>query len=67
MSNDHDEHLAYGDYHGGASSQSGERGLIGDLGRRLLGKGPEAEQSVSAAPPHLAVDHDKLASPRCFK
>lgn len=45
MSNDQDDHLAYGDYHGGASDESGERGLIGDFGRRLLRKDPEAEQS----------------------
>lgn len=66
MSNEQDDHLAYGDYHGGARDESGERGLIGDFGRRLLGQGPEAEPSVSPAPPQLSVDHDKLARPRCF-
>ncbi|GME28798.1 putative phospholipase d active site motif protein [Neofusicoccum parvum] len=48
MSNEQDDHLAYGDYHGGARDESGERGLIGDFGRRLLGQGPEAEPSTDA-------------------
>ncbi|KAK0609874.1 hypothetical protein DIS24_g12171, partial [Lasiodiplodia hormozganensis] len=42
MSNDHDDNLAYGDYHG---DESGERGLIGDFGRRFLGERAEAEPS----------------------
>ncbi|KAL1649128.1 hypothetical protein SLS58_001700 [Diplodia intermedia] len=42
MSNDPDDHLAYGDYHG---DQSGERGLLGHFGRRILGESAEAEPS----------------------
>lgn len=32
-----DDDLAYGDYHGQGEGQEGDRGLIGDVGRRFFG------------------------------
>ncbi|OJD30463.1 phospholipase d [Diplodia corticola] len=55
MPNDQDDHLAYGDYHGGARDESGERGFVGHFGRRILGERAEAEPSdITPAdpPPH---------------
>ncbi|KAL1619800.1 hypothetical protein SLS54_006396 [Diplodia seriata] len=67
MSNDHDDHLAYGDYHG---DQSGERGLIGHFGRRILGERAEAEPSqgepdryepyTTQKPPQMASFFNKI-------
>jgi hypothetical protein len=35
--NRRDDDLAYGDYHGQQEGQEGDRGMIGDMGRRLFG------------------------------
>lgn len=32
-----DDDLAYGDYHGQGAGQEGDRGMIGDMGRRFFG------------------------------
>lgn len=45
--NRRDDDLAYGDYHGqGQDGGEGERGLIGDVGRRFFGGGskPQGQQ-----------------------
>jgi hypothetical protein len=35
--NRRDDDLAYGDYHGQGEAQEGDRGFVGDVGRRLFG------------------------------
>jgi hypothetical protein len=35
--NRRDDDLAYGDYHGQEEGQEGDRGFVGDVGRRLFG------------------------------
>lgn len=35
--NRRDDDLAYGDYHGQQEGEEGDRGLMGDMGRRLFG------------------------------
>jgi hypothetical protein len=42
--NRRDDDLAYGDYHGDAGAE-GDRGLIGDMGRRLFGGGRKEVRS----------------------
>lgn len=51
MSNrrDQDDNLAYGDYHGQGQgdAQDGDRGFIGDMGRRFFGnKNPHQGEQV---------------------
>lgn len=40
-----DDDLAYGEYHGG--EEEGERGIIGDVTKRIFGRKPQPGQSVS--------------------
>ncbi|KAK8231929.1 hypothetical protein HDK90DRAFT_467144 [Phyllosticta capitalensis] len=60
---DDEDHLAYGDYHGDDQYDDGrERGLVRDLGRRLLHKnhhGPEASQTskVGDSFQPVLIDH----------
>ncbi|KAF2182006.1 phospholipase D/nuclease [Zopfia rhizophila CBS 207.26] len=50
--NRHDDDLAYGDYHGQGQQEGGEgeRGLIGDMGKRLFGGGKSPQQEQSDQP-----------------
>ncbi|KAF2087356.1 phospholipase D/nuclease [Saccharata proteae CBS 121410] len=50
MASHHDDHLAYGDFHGG--DDEGDRGLIGDLGRRFLRRQPQSEAEHHPNPHH---------------
>ena len=56
-----DDDLAYGPYHGQGppEGEEGERGFIGDVGKRLFG-GRKQDQPVST----FALDSPKLLSPR---
>jgi hypothetical protein len=40
-----DDDLAYGDYHGQQGGEEGERGLVGDMGRRFFGGKKEVRAS----------------------
>jgi phospholipase D1/2 len=57
--NRRDDDLAYGDYHGEGGAE-GDRGLIGDMGRRLFGGKKEVRQPstkrhpVIVLPAHIA-------------
>ncbi|KAF2758863.1 phospholipase D/nuclease [Pseudovirgaria hyperparasitica] len=55
---DHDDNLAYGEFHGDAQSTDGERGFIGDVGRRFFGGGKKPQQGDTSVTqqyqPHLA-------------
>ena len=42
-----DDDLAYGEYHGGGEQEEGERGIIGDVTKRIFGRNPQPGQSVS--------------------
>lgn len=49
-SNRRDDDLAYGEYHGQGGDESGERGLIGDMGRRFFGGNkPQGQQQGSSS------------------
>lgn len=47
-----DDDLAYGDYHGQGEGQDGDRGFVGDMGRRLFFGG---KKEVCALFGHNAV------------
>ncbi|ORY13180.1 hypothetical protein BCR34DRAFT_275760 [Clohesyomyces aquaticus] len=42
--NRRDDDLAYGEYHGQEGPEEGERGFIGDVGKRLFGRRPQDQQ-----------------------
>jgi hypothetical protein len=44
-----DDDLAYGDYHGQGEGQEGDRGFVGDMGRRFFG----GKKEVGALPPTM--------------
>lgn len=46
-----DDDLAYGDYHGQGEGQEGDRGFVGDMGRRFFG----GKKEVCALLGHNAV------------
>lgn len=49
MANRRDDDLAYGEYHGqGQEGGEGERGFIGDVGRRFFGGNKPQGEQVSA-------------------
>jgi len=52
--NRRDDDLAYGDYHGQQEGQEGDRGMIGDMGRRLFG-GKKEVRNERAIPIPLPV------------
>ncbi|KAH7132532.1 hypothetical protein B0J11DRAFT_521930 [Dendryphion nanum] len=50
MSNRRDDDLAYGEYHGQGGDATGDRGLIGDMGRRFFGGNkPQGQQQGSSS------------------
>jgi hypothetical protein len=57
--NRRDDDLAYGDYHGDQDGAEGDRGLIGDMGRRLFGGKkevrplPSKQHPVIVHPAHI--------------
>lgn len=56
-----DDDLAYGDYHGQGEGQEGDRGLIGDVGRRFFGGKNESQpQQGSSNSGGMSFLFDKL-------
>lgn len=53
--NRRDDDLAYGEYHG-QQGEEGDRGLVGDMGRRLFGR-KEVRLVVSPQPPGCHSAH----------
>jgi hypothetical protein len=53
--NRRDDDLAYGEYHGDQDGAEGDRGLMGDMGRRLFGGKKEVRNShpVIVHPAHI--------------
>jgi hypothetical protein len=65
--NRRDDDLAYGDYHGQGEGQEGDRGFVGDMGRRLFGGGRKEVRPQSTKrcpvilhPAHIAHDSSWL-------
>lgn len=57
-----DDDLAYGEYHGG--EEEGERGIIGDVTKRIFGRKPQPGQSniTQTYQPHLAGQQQQQPS-----
>jgi hypothetical protein len=53
--NRRDDDLAYGDYHGEEGGE-GDRGMIGDMGRRLFGGKKEVRTGISTER-HCVIVH----------
>lgn len=52
-----DDNLAYGEYHGDPNeAQEGERGFIGDVGRRFFG-GSKPDQQASSCRTNVYVSY----------
>ncbi|KAH4067516.1 phospholipase [Parastagonospora nodorum] len=61
--NRRDDDLAYGDYHGQQEGQEGDRGMIGDMGRRLFGGKKENSQQGSSSQGGSMSFFNKLHEP----
>lgn len=60
-----DDDLAYGEYNPGRDDEEGERGMIGDMGRRLFG-GRKDVSTVPTTNANAVIVHLNLAVD-CFK